>query len=319
VSLASLYRAANCGTLQPNGVGNPLAPRMLIQPILLFIWKILPENPMNATLPMFRLDVDYLKKLAIQHREDYAAAKPFPHIVIDNFLPEVLLEEILTEFPKPRQIEWQAFQTPAEKKLASKNEQQMGDATRLLLYTLNSSTFITFLETLTSIDGILPDPHFEGGGLHQIERGGFLKMHVDFNQHKKLKLDRRLNFLLYLNKDWKEEYGGHLEQDMTQCEKKILPVFNRCVIFSTTDFSYHGHPEPLTCPEDRTRKSLALYYYTNGRPAEETLGTPHTTIFLTRPQENFQVPEPSRTSVKDVLKKFIPPIFADAREALKNK
>ena len=277
---------------------------------------------MNATIPMFRLDIDRLKTLAIQHREEYAAAKPFPHIVIDNFLCESFLEEILTEFPKPGQIDWQAFQTPAEKKLASKREEQMGDATRLLLYSLNSSTFITFLETLTGIDGILPDPHFEGGGLHQIERGGFLKMHVDFNHHKKLRLDRRLNFLLYLNKDWKEEYGGHLElwdQNMTQCEEKVLPIFNRCVIFSTTDFSYHGHPEPLTCPEDRTRKSLALYYYTNGRPAEETLGTPHTTIFQTRPQDDFQLTAPSRTTVRDVLKKLIPPIFVDARDALKSK
>lgn len=277
---------------------------------------------MNTTLPMFRLDVDYLKTLATQHRENYATAKPFPHIVIDNFLSAPLLEEILTEFPKPGQIDWQAFQTPAEKKLASKHEQQMGDATRLLLYSLNSSTFITFLEILTGIDGILPDPHFEGGGLHQIERGGFLKMHVDFNKHKKLRLDRRLNFLLYLNQDWQEEYGGHLElwdQNMTQCEKKILPIFNRCVVFSTTDFSYHGHPEPLTCPEHRTRKSLALYYYTNGRPAEETLGTPHTTIFQTRPQDSFQLAEPPRITVKDVLKKFIPPILVDARDALRNR
>ena len=275
---------------------------------------------MNSTLSMFRLDVDYLKALAIKHCEAYAAATPFPHIVIDNFLPESLLEEVLGEFPKPEQIDWQAFQTPAEKKLASKNEQQMGDATRLLLYSLNSSTFITFLESLTGIDGILPDPHFEGGGLHQIERGGFLKMHVDFNRHSKLRLDRRLNFLLYLNKDWQEEYGGYLElwdSKMTQCEKKILPVFNRCVIFSTTDFSYHGHPEPLTCPEGRSGKSLALYYYTNGRPAAEVLGKPHSTIFQARPQDDFHLVDTSPASTKTMLKKFIPPILIDFRDALK--
>ncbi|MBW4693012.1 MAG: 2OG-Fe(II) oxygenase [Lyngbya sp. HA4199-MV5] len=277
---------------------------------------------MNVTLPMFRLDVDYLKALAIKHREEYAAAQPFPHIVIDNFLPESILEEVLKEFPNPKQIDWQTFQTPAEKKLASKHEQQMGDATRLLLYSLNSSTFITFLEILTGIDGLLPDPHFEGGGLHQIERGGFLKMHVDFNQHRKLRLDRRLNFLLYLNQDWKEEYGGHLElwdQNMTQCEKKILPVFNRCVVFSTTDFSYHGHPEPLTCPEHRTRKSLALYYYSNGRPLEETLGNPHTTIFQTRPQDDFQLSEPSNITAKSILKQLLPPILLDTYKALRSR
>lgn len=277
---------------------------------------------MNTTLPMFRLDADYLTKLALQHREEYAQAKPFPHIVIDDFLPESVLKDVLAEFPKPGQIDWQTFQTPAEKKLASKHEQQMGDATRLLLYQLNSSTFITFLETLTGIDGILPDPHFEGGGLHQIERGGFLKMHLDFNWQEKLRLDRRVNFLLYLNQDWKEEYGGHLElwdQAVTRCEKKVLPVFNRCVIFSTSDFSYHGHPEPLTCPEGNTRKSLALYYYTNGRPPQETLGKPHTTVFQSRPQDNFQVAEPSRVSVKSVLKQLTPPILFEAMDALRKK
>ena len=277
---------------------------------------------MNSTLSMFSLDVDYLKALALEHREAYATASPFPHVVIDNFLPETLLEEVLKEFPNPKQIDWQTFQTPAEKKLASRHEQQMGDATRLLLYSLNSSTFITFLEILTGIDGVLPDPHFEGGGLHQIERGGFLKMHVDFNHHKKLRLDRRLNFLLYLNQDWKEEYGGHLElwdTDMTQCQKKILPLFNRCVVFSTTDFSYHGHPEPLTCPEDRTRKSLALYYYTNGRPAEEVTGKPHTTIFQARTQDDFKLDESPNLTVKTILKKLVPPILIDVRDALRSK
>ena len=276
---------------------------------------------MNSTL-MFRFDSDYLNDLAIKYREDYAKAKPFPHIVIDNFLPEFVLENVLNEFPKPGEIDWQKFANNAEKKLAAKHERYMGDATRLLLYQLNSSTFISFLESLTGIDGIVPDPHFEGGGLHQIERGGYLKMHVDFNQNNKLRLDRRLNLLLYLNKDWKEEYGGHLElwdAQMTQCEKKILPIFNRMVIFSTTDFSYHGHPEPLTCPEGWTRKSLALYYYSNGRPAEEIAETAHSTIFQARPGEDIKEEKFSGMTVKDVLKQLIPPILINARNSLKNK
>lgn len=277
---------------------------------------------MNA-VSTFRLDAEYLKDLALKHREEYAKAQPFPHIVIDNFLPEYILEAILQEFPKPDQIDWQSFKNSAERKLASKHEQQMGDATRFLLYSLNSATFITFLEVLTGIDGVIPDPHFEGGGLHQIERGGYLKMHVDFNRHKKLRLDRRLNLLIYLNKDWKEEYGGYLElwdKDMTRCEKKILPIFNRCVIFSTTDFSYHGHPEPLTCPEGCSRKSLALYYYSNGRPAEELAdGSGHSTIFLSRPGDNIVLDEPSEPKVKTVLKKLVPPILIDAKNALTKK
>ncbi len=267
------------------------------------------------------LQPDYLKNLAIQYREKYAQAKPFPHVVIDNFLPEYVLDTVLAEFPNAHEIKWQTFDKPSEKKLASSKELQMGEATRALLYQFNSSTFIDFLETLTGIEGIIPDPHFEGGGLHQIQRGGFLKMHVDFNLHTRLRLDRRLNMLVYLNKDWAEEYGGYLElwdQNMTQCEQKILPIFNRCVVFGTTDFSYHGHPEPLNCPEDRTRKSLALYYYSNGRPASELKGEgSHSTIFQARPTDTFDPNESSGVTAKDILKKLVPPILIDVKNAFK--
>jgi Rps23 Pro-64 3,4-dihydroxylase Tpa1-like proline 4-hydroxylase len=268
----------------------------------------------------FCLEPDYLNNLATKHCQAYAQAKPFPHIILDDFLPEYVLEEILAEFPQPGDIDWKKFERPAEKKLASTSEQQMGQAIRFLLYQLNSSIFIEFLEKLTGIDGIIPDPYFQGGGLHQIERGGFLKLHADFNRHKKLRLDRRLNLLIYLNKDWKEEYGGHFElwdTEMTRCEQKVLPIFNRCVIFSTTDFSYHGHPDPLTCPEGWTRKSLALYYYSNGRPAEEISGG-HSTLFKARPEEDV-TERSSDNTFKTVIKKLVPPILIDVRNALKNK
>ena len=269
---------------------------------------------------MFCLQPDYLNKLANEYCEAYSRAKPFPHIVIDNFLPVSLLENILTEFPKVNSIDWQKFDYTSERKLASKDELQMGETTRFLMYQLNSSVFINFLEKLTGIDGIIPDPHFEGAGLHQIERDGYLKMHVDFNRHRKLRLDRRINFLLYLNKNWQEEYGGHIEfwdKNMTMCEKKVLPIFNRCVVFNTTDFSYHGHPEPLTCPEGQTRKSLALYYYTNGRPNEE-ISNEHSSRFQSRPGEKF-VKNPSFIAVKLVLKKLLPPILIDGLNYLENR
>ena len=109
-------------------------------------------------------------------------------------------------------------------------------------------------------------------------------VHVDFNKHGRYQLDRRLNLLLYLNKDWQEDYGGHFElwdRDMKNCVQKVLPVFNRVAIFSTTEHSWHGHPDPLNCPEDRSRKSLALYYYTNGRPSDEE-AEQHSTVFKAR-------------------------------------
>lgn len=254
-----------------------------------------------------------LKWLAEKHRAAYLAAKPFPHVVIDDFLPAEVLSEVLSEFPAPEAVTWGKFNNPAEKKLALNDETQMGHATRHLLYDLNSSTFISFLENLTGIEGLIPDPYFWGGGLHQIKRGGYLKVHADFNWYSKLRLDRRLNLLIYLNRDWKEEYGGHLElwnENMTKSEKQILPIFNRCVLFSTTDYSFHGHPDPLMCPEHRTRKSLALYYYTNGRPAEEASPV-HTTLFQRRPGEGVGA------SVFSFLTRLTPPIFIEAKDLLR--
>jgi 2-oxoglutarate-Fe(II)-dependent oxygenase superfamily protein len=172
---------------------------------------------------------------------------------------------------------------------------------------------VGFLEQLTGIEGLIPDPYFWGGGLHQITRGGYLKVHADFNRYSKLRLDRRLNLLLYLNRDWKEEYGGHLElwnEQMTTCERKILPIFNRCVVFSTTDYSYHGHPDPLNCPEQQTRKSLALYYYTNGR-LEEGVSPVHTTLFQRRPGERIGA------SIFSLLTRLTPPIVIEAQNYLR--
>lgn len=269
----------------------------------------------------YHFEPDYLDELASKYSRDYSQAYPFQHIVIDNFLPEEVLDVILQEFPQPQTINWQKFDNKSEKKLASTSELQMGEMTRLLLYQLNSSTFINFLEKLTGIGGLIPDPHFVGGGLHQIQRGGFLKMHVDFNKYPRLNLDRRLNLLIYLNKNWQEEYGGHLElwdSNMTSCKKKILPIFNRCVVFSTTDFSYHGHPQPLTCPEEQTRKSLALYYYSNGRPAEEVSGA-HSTVFKARPEEDLTEKQPLNNTIKTVLKKLVPPIVIDLKNYLIKK
>lgn len=238
---------------------------------------------------LFVLDQIDLDGMAKKYREAYAKAKPFPHVVIDNFLPPRALKSIADEFPAPAQIDWTRFDNPAELKLATKRENQMGERTRLLMHQFNSSCFLGFLEALSGICGLIPDPHFWGGGLHQIQRGGFLKVHADFNRHPHLALDRRINVLLYLNEDWKEEYGGHLElwtADMTKCGARILPVFNRCVVFSTTDYSFHGHPDPLTCPLGVARRSIALYYYSNGRPQEELSGS-HNTLFRQRPGEVF--------------------------------
>src|SRR3989440_8670043 len=173
----------------------------------------------------------------------YAAAPPFPHIVFDDFFDPALLEEVLAEFPAPGTINWQRFDNEREIKLASASETRFGPTTRLLLYHLNSITFLEFLSAVTSIPNLIPDPCFDGGGLHQIVRGGKLAVHADFNKHPRYGLDRRLNVLLYLNKDWREEYGGHLVRSdlaQTSCGAKRLPLVYPLLGFVTPDFTYHG-------------------------------------------------------------------------------
>jgi Rps23 Pro-64 3,4-dihydroxylase Tpa1-like proline 4-hydroxylase len=220
---------------------------------------------------------------ALSFRDRYAAAEPFPHIVLDGLFDDAVLDAVLCEFPGPDGMAWRSFDSPMEKKLGYYHETSTISRTvRDVLNDLNSFEMLLWLEALTGIEGLIPDPYFGGGGLHQIEPGGFLKVHADFNVHPKLKLDRRLNMLVYLNKEWRDEYGGHLElwdRDKTGCREKILPLFNRTVIFSTTDTSFHGHPHPLTSPPGTSRRSVSLYYYTAGRPEWER-SAPHDTIFI---------------------------------------
>jgi len=217
-------------------------------------------------------------------RSEYTTAEPFPHIVLDGLFDAADLDAVLREFPSPDEMKWMRFDNPLEKKLGFfYATSTISDTVRRFLDAMNSFEMLLFLEALTGIDGLIPDPYFGGGGLHQIEPGGFLKIHADFNVHPKLRLDRRLNMLIYMNHDWREEYGGHLElwdPEMRRCRKRILPLFNRTVVFSTSDRSYHGHPHPLTSPQGVTRKSVSLYYYTAGRPEEER-SAPHDTIFVT--------------------------------------
>ena len=220
---------------------------------------------------------------ALPFRDRYAAAEPFPHIVLDGLFDDAVLDTVLCEFPGPEGMRWRSFDSPMEKKLGYYHETSViSRAIRDFLNDMNSFEMLLWLEALTGIEGLIPDPYFGGGGLHQIEPGGFLKVHADFNVHPKLNLDRRLNMLVYLNKEWRDEYGGHLElwdRNKSACRETIQPLFNRTVIFSTTDTSFHGHPHPLTCPAGTSRKSVSLYYYTAGRPESER-SAPHDTIFI---------------------------------------
>lgn len=260
-----------------------------------------------------------LLSFGAENAKTYSSAEPFPNIYFDNFFIPDRLNEVLQEFPDLTKKADISFNDPNQVKLASKGEARFGPKTKDFMHYLNSQPFLEFLSALTGIENLIPDPAFEGGGCHQIQPGGMLKIHADFNKHPKTKLDRRLNVLIYMNQDWKEEYGGHFElwdKEMKGCKKKILPLFNRMALFSTTSLSYHGHPNQLTCPPDRTRKSLALYYYTNGRPEEEIIEGvgEHTTLFKYRKEDSK-----SRFSenFKETIRMITPPIIFKGLNKLK--
>jgi Rps23 Pro-64 3,4-dihydroxylase Tpa1-like proline 4-hydroxylase len=257
--------------------------------------------------------VGKLEVLAQTKAEEYKANTPYPHFYFDDFLPADVAEAALRDFPEPKEAAWNAYKDVNQhKKLAFDAVEKLPESIRDVLYFLNSRPMLKFLETLTGISSVLPDPYYTGGGLHQIRPGGLLEVHADFSYHNKLRLDRRINVLIYLNKDWKEEYGGHFElwdREVTRAEKKILPVFNRCAIFSTTSVSFHGHPTPLACPPDRTRKSIATYYYSNGRPEEAPeLTHRHEVAFQERPGVN-RVKTSLR--IRKAIRAITPPVLTD--------
>lgn len=206
-----------------------------------------------------------LKEKGRELREAYVGADPFPHIVIDDFVTPAILEACLQDFPDRPDPDSQQFDRAQERYKTSYHPDYLSPRARSFFYSMNSRPFISFLENMTGIDGLLPDPHFVGGGFHQTTEGGHLSVHADFNLHPKLKVERRLNLLLYLNRDWRLDYGGALElwdTRMKACVRRVAPEFNRCVVFSTDPTSFHGHPAPVRHPDKTPRRSLALYYYT---------------------------------------------------------
>lgn len=242
---------------------------------------------------LYFFEDDYFNPIAQAHRQRYAEAVPFPHCVLDNFLPESLANFLAEDFP-PSDFEHfklneNRYQWKKQSSLQHSNFEGLSPRLRHVLNEFNGKVFLDFLETLTGIEGLVADPHFNGGALHQILPGGRLAIHSDFSWDPRRKLERRLNVLFYLNPDWNETWGGDLQlwdRQMSKCETRIFPIQNRCVIFNTDSDSFHGHPDPLGCPSSRTRNSLALYYYTNGRP-ERDRTEPQDTTWKARPRERF--------------------------------
>jgi len=219
----------------------------------------------------------------------YRAAHPYPHIILDDFLPAGIADAMAASFPSPTDARvWNQLPTDDQRgKSSLRHESVLPVSIRRLIHELNSFTMVEFLEELSGISGLISDPQLVGGGIHQTRRGGKLSVHIDYSHHPRYHLFRRMNLILYLTPDWEEGYGGHFElwdTKGTACLARVLPKFNRCVVFTTSAISYHGQPEPLTCPDSVQRNSVALYYYTNETaplPDDET----HATVFKSRPGE----------------------------------
>lgn len=247
----------------------------------------------------------------------YTDNKPWPHIVIDDFIDPECLERVRDEaIAVDRARRYAKFlDTKTTHNKFAFAPDIVGPETSRLVNFLNSGAFVSYLEKLTGISGLLTDPSYFGGGLHKIQAGGFLEVHADFNHLKRYNLERRLNLLLYLNKDWSPSYNGELElwdrRSMVRVAS-VAPLFNRCVVFSTTKESLHGHPTPLATPADVDRMSIALYYYTN---TWEAAAQEHSTLYYI--SQNNRV----RLRLDRILKTFVqdltPPIFRKSIRAIK--
>lgn len=207
--------------------------------------------------------------------QQFRSGNPYPHVVLDNFIDHRLAEFVISEVKN--NVTWYSSASPDSpderfKYFSPLNTKESIDdlnrkcpITFSIMTLFKSQQFLDYLSYITGIDNLLADSGFTGSGLHKTCNGGKLNLHIDFSQNWNTNLHRRVNFLLYLNKEWKDEYNGHLELWNTspwRCEQKIAPIFNRAVIFNTTRSTFHGHPAPLNCPQNVERHSIALYYYT---------------------------------------------------------
>ena len=217
--------------------------------------------------------------------KEYAAADPFPHIVVDDVLRPEAFAAAAADFPAVDDEFWKGYLHVNETKYCNVKPDTWADSLQAVARELTSPAFVSYLEELTGIPDLIPDWSMDGGGLHQTLRGGHLNIHADFTTHHVHEnWARRVNVLLYLNEEWYDDWGGQLElwdQEMRECRARVTPQGNRMLVFTTSVDSYHGHPDGLTCPPGEARRSMALYYFT-----EERTPVRRSTHYRARPEES---------------------------------
>ena len=223
---------------------------------------------------------------------EFNRAEPFPHLVIDDFFAPGVAERLLAEFPRFEAGNFVGDDGQPGGKSTSDQVRRLGAAYRALDDAVQSPAFLQTLSRLTGIDGLLYDPWYLGGGTHENRNGMSLDPHVDFNFHPSERWHRRLNLIVYLNPAWEAAWGGCFElfrdpHASPRPDVSIVPVFNRCALFETSERSWHGFDTIRLPPgqEGLSRRSIALYFYTKERPVEE-IAERHTTYYVNR-----QLPE----------------------------
>jgi hypothetical protein len=235
-------------------------------------------------------------------REKFLAAQPFQHLVLDDVFEPAMLRAVAAEFAVVRHNA-KYFDPTTQLKHSCDDWDLLPTRNLELVSYFNSGSFMKFLVAVTGMETLTSDPYLHGGGMHETFPGGFLKMHTDFNFHKVLKLDRRINMILYLNEGWQADWQGELwlsARDM-KAAIKVPPLFNRMVIFNTNDHSFHGQPDPHTFPQGNSRKSIAMYYYSNGRPANEITSHKIGTSYRVRHAGDF----PLQARIRDVIRTLL--------------
>ena len=218
--------------------------------------------------------------------------KPFDYWVVDNFLPIETAKKLSEEFLDYNYPTWFCYNNPLENKKTCNDWYQFPPKTYEFFMHLSSAEFLGKIKSLTGIEKLYPDIGLHGAGWHIHGTGGKLNVHLDYSIHPKLNLQRKLNLILYLTEEWDTSWGGGLELWSHDSETKkpkekikiVDNVFNRAILFDTTQNSWHGFPEPITCPEGTYRKSIAFYYLTD--PPEEVELRKRALYAPTKDQEN---------------------------------
>jgi hypothetical protein len=226
---------------------------------------------------------------ADRHAAAFARRDPFRHVVIDDFLCADYAAALLAAFPPFERGNARNEAGELGGKSTIERIRGLGTPYTALDDLIQTREFLDFVGRITGIPELLYDADYFGGGTHENREGQDLDPHVDFNHHPREGWHRRLNLIVYLNREWNDRWGGSLElhSDPRAADDRVslvTPLYNRCVIFETTEWSWHGFGR-ITLPAGRealTRKSIALYLYTRERPAEELAGT-HSTIYVDRP------------------------------------